>query len=128
MLLENIDNQKNEKNHQGNRRYSILLLALLFIGMATYGTYAYFTDSTSVDGNIKLETGTVKFDELNPTNWEYQGDVNKKIDKKSAEHDFANVQPGDTFVKEVKVKYVGSLDGTVEVNQFTEEDKKNLKV
>ncbi|OUN49137.1 hypothetical protein [Enterococcus cecorum] len=38
---------KENRKENGHRRYSLLLLALLFIGFATYGTYAYFTSSTS---------------------------------------------------------------------------------
>lgn len=38
---------KENRKVNGHRRYSLLLLALLFIGFASYGTYAYFTSSTS---------------------------------------------------------------------------------
>ncbi len=38
---------KENRKENGHRRYSLLLLALLFIGFATYGTYAYFSNSTS---------------------------------------------------------------------------------
>ncbi|EOT40337.1 hypothetical protein [Enterococcus columbae] len=45
--------ESNKKN--AHRRYSLLLLALLFIGFATYGTYAYFTSSTSTTkGHLTL--------------------------------------------------------------------------
>ena len=124
MLLQNMDNQENQKKHNGNRRYSILLLALLFIGMATYGTYAYFTDSTSVDGNIKLTTGTVKL-EQSKANWKYNKNGNTAIDQQESELAFTNVQPGDSFTKKVKVQYKGTLDGTVKVNQFTPEQNSN---
>lgn len=40
------------------RRYSLLLLLLLFIGFATYGTYSYFTTSTSLaKAKVKLDDG-----------------------------------------------------------------------
>lgn len=46
---------KESNNKKAHRRYSLLLLALLFIGFATYGTYAYFTSSTSTTkGNLTL--------------------------------------------------------------------------
>ncbi len=46
---------KENRKENGHRRYSLLLLALLFIGFATYGTYAYFTSSTSTDhGELTL--------------------------------------------------------------------------
>lgn len=120
MLLQNMNNQENQKKHNGNRRYSILLLALLFIGMATYGTYAYFTDSTSVSGNIELKTGTVKFSEVQVGEWTSQRTNDKGVA-------FSNVQPGDVFTKTATVEYTGSLDGFVTVNQFTKEEfKKGL--
>lgn len=118
MLLNNMNNQENQKKHNGNRRYSILLLALLFIGMATYGTYAYFTDSTSVNGNIKLTTGTVSL-EQSKEKWKYNKNGNTAIDQQESELAFNNVQPGDSFTKIVTVQYKGSLDGTVTVNPFT---------
>lgn len=37
---------KENRKENGHRRYSLLLLALLFIGFASYGTYAYFSNST----------------------------------------------------------------------------------
>lgn len=37
---------KENRKEKGHRRYSLLLLALLFIGFASYGTYAYFSNST----------------------------------------------------------------------------------
>lgn len=46
---------KESNKKKAHRRYSMLLLALLFIGFATYGTYAYFTSSTSTTkGNLTL--------------------------------------------------------------------------
>lgn len=122
MLLKNVDNQENQvkKSTNGNRRYSMLLLALLFIGMGTYGTYAYFTDSTSVDGNIKLQMGTVSLGNDNGE-WSYTAEadkINTQIGIPSeGEYNFLNVQPGDVFTKTVKVTYTGSLDGQLTINQ-----------
>lgn len=46
---------KENRKENGHRRYSLLLLALLFIGFASYGTYAYFTSSTSTNhGQLTL--------------------------------------------------------------------------
>ncbi|MBM7710296.1 hypothetical protein [Enterococcus lemanii] len=122
--MENKDNQKNETigvKKKGNRRYSMLLLALLFIGTATYGTYAYFTDSTSVDGSIKLTTGTVSFGDLNKdfSEWTY-GVVDKynavnnfKNVVKESENSFSNLQSGDGYQKVYNVKYEGSLPASI---------------
>lgn len=124
MLSKDMNNQENQKKQNGSRRYSVLLLALLFIGMATYGTYAYFTDSTSVNGNIKLETGTVKFSDITESNWEYQNNGNEKISSTEVDDfDFKNIQPGDSFVKTAVVEYTGTLDGILEVKPFTENEE-----
>lgn len=112
MFMENKDNQKNETigvKKKGNRRYSMLLLALLFIGTATYGTYAYFTDSTSVDGSIKLSTGTVSLSQINSTEWVYEGEGKNTLIKNTYE----NLQPGDGFKKTVEIKYLGTLNATI---------------
>ena len=46
---------KENRKENGHRRYSLLLLALLFIGFASYGTYAYFTSSTETSkGHLTL--------------------------------------------------------------------------
>ena len=129
MFKQNKDNQKNEVRNQGNRRYSMLLMALLFIGMATYGTYAYFTDSTSVNGNIKLKLGTVNLGKAKTkTEWTYDGYGNGQINKiqtTAAAFDFVKVQPGDKFTKEVTVSYEGTLDAVVDItNNYEDENGK----
>lgn len=45
---------KENRKEKGHRRYSLLLFALLFIGFASYGTYAVFTGSKSADTSIDL--------------------------------------------------------------------------
>lgn len=46
---------KENRKEKGHRRYSLLLFALLFIGFASYGTYAYFTSSASTTkGHLTL--------------------------------------------------------------------------
>lgn len=46
---------KENRKENGHRRYSLLLLALLFIGFASYGTYAYFSSSTNTQrGHLTL--------------------------------------------------------------------------
>lgn len=54
---------KESNNKKAHRRYSLLLLALLFIGFATYGTYAYFTSSASTTkGHLTLNGSSDKYD------------------------------------------------------------------
>ncbi|WP_461197693.1 hypothetical protein [Enterococcus sp. N249-2] len=110
--------QKGEGNaKRKSNRYSILMLALIFIGFATYGTYAYFTDSTSVGSEIKLSTGTVSLaNDTKSDEWEY-GHIasyseNKQISNKKGNY-FSNAQPGDTFTLTKTVQYTGTLDAKV---------------
>ncbi|WP_312540613.1 hypothetical protein [Enterococcus sp.] len=110
--------QKGEGNaKRKSNRYSILMLALIFIGFATYGTYAYFTDSTSVGSEIKLSTGTVSLaNDSKSDEWEY-GHIasyseNKQISNKKG-NSFSNAQPGDTFTLTKTVQYTGTLDAKV---------------
>lgn len=110
--------QKGEGNaKRKSNRYSILMLALIFIGFATYGTYAYFTDSTSVGSEIKLSTGTVSLaNDTSNDEWQYgymeNYSENAKISNKVG-NSFANAQPGDTFTLTKTVQYTGSLDAKV---------------
>lgn len=54
---------KENRKENGHRRYSLLLLALLFIGFASYGTYAYFTSSASTQhGHLTLNGSSGKYD------------------------------------------------------------------
>lgn len=53
---------KENRKEKGHRRYSLLLFALLFIGFASYGTYAYFTSSTSTTkGHLTLNGAADKY-------------------------------------------------------------------
>ncbi|HCS29804.1 MAG TPA: hypothetical protein DIW21_00460 [Enterococcus sp.] len=115
-------------NHK-NRKYSILLLALLFIGVATYGTYAYFTDSKSIDSKLTLTKGQVSLGEVVGSDWTYKGNTGKGDDYSPLQHNgqlkftnenissqtgtsFSNVLPGDTFKREVTVDYTGTVTAT----------------
>lgn len=117
--------QKGEGNaKRKSNRYSILMLALIFIGFATYGTYAYFTDSTSVGTDIELTAGTVSLGEAESGNWKYvnwDSDYNrgKELTKNDNSelngNSSSNLQPGDAFQKVITIKYQGSLDAKVTV-------------
>lgn len=126
----NKSEQKSQKDtNRKNRKYSILLLALLFIGVATYGTYAYFTDSKSVDGQLALTKGQVSLGEEH-SDWTYKGNTGSGDDYASLKTDnkplslkndnisaqtgssFSNVLPGDTFKTTITVSYTGSVDAT----------------
>lgn len=111
------------------------MLALLFIGVATYGTYAYFTDSKSVDGQLALTKGQVSLGEEH-SDWTYKGNTGSGDDYASLKTDnkplslkndnisaqtgssFSNVLPGDTFKTTITVSYTGSVDatGTIALN------------
>ncbi|MFR4286183.1 MAG: SipW-dependent-type signal peptide-containing protein [Enterococcus italicus] len=133
-MLKNSKEATANANHK-NRKYSILLLALLFIGVATYGTYAYFTDSKSIDGQLTLTKGQVSLGEEH-SDWTYKGNTGSGDDYASLKTDdkplslkndnispqsgssFSNVLPGDTFKTTITVSYTGSVDatGTIALN------------
>ncbi|MFV0529367.1 MAG: hypothetical protein ACK5MN_11705 [Lachnospiraceae bacterium] len=119
-----VQSQKAGSRHQS--RYILLLLALLFIGFATYGTYSYFTDDVTVDSDISLSTGTVSLGA--PTvsqNWTYNpltSEDNSAINTDTTNDDRVesgetrtNLQPGDYYEKEVTLAYTGSLDALLSV-------------
>lgn len=128
-MLKNSKEATANTNHK-NRKYSILLLALLFIGVATYGTYAYFTDSKSIDGQLTLTKGQVRLGDADEQNWIYKGNTGENGDYSSLKADdsqlplknekisnqtgtsFSNVLPGDTFKREVTVDYTGTVTAT----------------
>ncbi len=133
-MLKNSKEATANANHK-NRKYSILLLALLFIGVATYGTYAYFTDSKSIDGQLTLTKGQVSLGEEH-SDWTYKGNTGSGDDYASLKTDdkplslknenisaqigssFSNVLPGDTFKTTITVSYTGTVDatGTIALN------------
>lgn len=100
---------KNKKKKQ----LPLLLLALLFITAAAYGTRAYFTDNASQNANIKLTLGNLDI-ENDESKWVYNGEGNStlgladgaEIDNAS---DIINVQPGDSFTRTFKFVNNGSL-------------------
>lgn len=100
---------KNKKKKQ----LPLLLLALLFITAAAYGTRAYFTDNASQNANIKLTLGNLDI-ENDESKWVYNGEGNStlgladgaEIDNAS---DIINVQPGDSFTRIFKFVNNGSL-------------------
>lgn len=129
-------------NHK-NRKYSILLLALLFIGVVTYGTYAYFTDSKSIDGQLTLTKGQVSLG-VDNKDWTYKGNTGKGDDYTSLKTDdkklnfenknisapsgtsFSNVLPGDTFKKTITVSYNGTVDATGKITLNTNNISNNI--
>ncbi|MHC9001579.1 SipW-dependent-type signal peptide-containing protein [Enterococcus bulliens] len=106
------------------KKYSLLLVALLLIGVATYGTYAYFTDSKSVDSGLTLKNGTVTLGEFSDNDWSYKGNTkggsytqelkykNPNIQTNEGAS-FENVLPGDTFTKTIAIPYTGTAQADV---------------
>lgn len=113
-----------------------ILLALLFITAAAYGTRAYFTDNALQDSGIALQVGNLSID---PTAdaavvWKYspiEGKVNSDLDAlydattKEITNPTAirNVQPGDAFTGTFTFKNTGTLTQVVTAeNDFTVEN------
>lgn len=127
---------KENRKENGHRRYSLLLLALLFIGFASYGTYAYFTSSTStqnghltlngmsqdynIGGNTDTKTGDGTTNKDTDNKYEYnpdpdgngQGDGNGKfekvVDKGDTSQDEAH---NSTQFGEFDWVYIGNTNG-----------------
>lgn len=109
---------KNKKKKQ----LPLLLLALLFITTAAYGTRAYFTDTAKQDAGIKLTLGNLKI-KADSVTWKYTTSEEKKNTKinigevdgttiKNPET-IKNVQPGDQFTGTFTFQNSGSLDQVV---------------
>lgn len=125
--------KKEQTKPASRKKYSILLVALLLIGVATYGTYAYFTDSKDVDSNLALTNGSVKLDDFDTKTWTYKGntkDQNSYTDEKlsyknpnltptDSSNTFSNVLPGDTFTKTISINYSGTAQADIKVNLDT---------
>lgn len=126
--------QGSKKKH-GRKRYSILLVALLLIGVATYGTYAYFTDSKKVDSGLNLKKGSVTLGEFKDANWTYKGNTkeddqsftnekltftNPNIEPKNTATTFTNVLPGDTFTKTITIPYTGTAKADITVKMSSQ--------
>ncbi len=116
--------KKNKKN-----KYALLLLALLLIGVASYGTYAYFTSSTNIASDITLSTGTVSLDKSVTSDWTYSSlkkSDNAKIDDTNADNNltvkasdsnaYSNLRPGDYYTKTVTVEYTGTVAAKLTAN------------
>lgn len=120
---------QNTKNEQKKNNFTILLFALLLIGMATYGTYAYFTDSTSIDSGLKLTTGTVNLENVkgDETPWVYSHDESVTDDNSNyvsdeSYNELNSVQPGDVVTKEFTVEYKGTSDAVVTIDDTVIEE------
>lgn len=116
---------KNKKKKQ----LPLLLLALLFITTAAYGTRAYFTDNASQDSGISLQVGNLSIDpdDANSIVWKYtplNGNANAKLGASyhsttnviDDPKEITNVQPGDAFTGVFTFKNTGSLIQVVEAN------------
>ncbi len=115
---------KASKETQGtnSRRYGLMVLALILLSVFSYNTYSYFTDSTKVGDTIELSTGSVKLGDAATEGWQYQplndhvntlGEAGGKklvLDEVYDLDSFSNLRPGDRFVKNITVEYVGTLE------------------
>lgn len=110
---------KNKKKKQ----LPLLLLALLFITAAAYGTRAYFTDNASQDSGITLQVGNLSIDPAEVV-WKYtplSGNDNIKLGATFAADNttiidpkqIQNVQPGDAFTGSFTFTNTGSLSQVV---------------
>lgn len=127
---------KNKKKKQ----LPLLLLALLFITTAAYGTRAYFTDNASQDSGIALQVGNLSIDpdDANAIVWKYtplNGITNAKLGAAYVADTniigdptkITNVQPGDAFTGVFTFKNTGSLSQVVTAtNNFGAENNNQI--
>lgn len=125
-----------KKTSTNNRRKKLPLLlgALLIISVAAYGTRAYFSDSSTVQGDIQLSLGNVDIT-TSDTEWAYNSIASTNTGNQVIKEDnanlgknnlvsnisdkgaisYTNVRPGDSFTKTYTLKNTGSLDAIVNI-------------
>ena len=91
----------------------MLLAGALMVGAV--GSYAWFTDRETVNGDIKLTMGTldVKVD-YNEREWSVVDPDSEILDKEPGRK-FVNVRPGDSFKRELLISNNGTLEQNVTV-------------
>lgn len=91
----------------------MLLAGSLMVGAV--GSYAWFTDRASVNGDIRLTMGTldVKVD-ADDKEWTVVDPESEILDKTPGKK-FVNVRPGDSFKRELVVSNNGTLEQIVKV-------------
>ena len=101
---------------------ALTLAAALFTGVGTFGTYAYLTDSESVNNDVNITMGTLDVNAYwandGVNTWRPTSVATEAIAKDGgATLSFENVKPGDTFEREIIVANYGSLnaDTTIEL-------------
>lgn len=91
----------------------MLLAGALMVGAV--GSYAWFTDRATVNGDIKLTMGTLDVKvEYNEREWTVVDPESEILDKAPG-RDFVNVRPGDSFKRELIVSNNGTLEQNVTV-------------
>ncbi|EGS5728299.1 TasA family protein [Clostridium perfringens] len=95
----------------------MLLAGTLMVGAV--GSYAWFTDRDTVNGDIKLTMGTldVKVD-FNEREWSVVDPESEILDKEPGRK-FVNVRPGDSFKRELLISNNGTLEQnvTIKINE-----------
>ncbi|ELC8443858.1 hypothetical protein QYB59_002938 [Clostridium perfringens] len=91
----------------------MLLAGTLMVGAV--GSYAWFTDKATVNGDIKLTMGTLDVKVIDAERGWTVGDETSEILNKDNRTAFKNVRPGDTFEREFIVQNVGTLEQNVTV-------------
>ena len=90
----------------------MLLAGTLMVGAV--GSYAWFSDRATVNGDIKLTMGTLDVKIIDAERGWKVGDDTEIVNKENKKS-FKNVRPGDTFEREFLVQNVGTLKQRVTV-------------
>lgn len=91
----------------------ILLAGALMVGAV--GSYAWFTDRATLNGDIKLTMGTLDVEvDADEGEWSVV-DPTSEILNKEPGRKFVNVRPGDSFKRELIISNNGTLEQIVKV-------------
>ncbi|HHD2744574.1 TPA: TasA family protein [Clostridium perfringens] len=90
----------------------MLLAGTLMVGAV--GSYAWFSDRATVNGDIKLTMGTLDVKIIDAERGWKVGDDTEIVNKENKKS-FKNVRSGDTFEREFLVQNVGTLKQRVTV-------------
>lgn len=104
----------------------LLLAGALFAGVAATGTYSFFSDKIESPANLTIAMGNLSIADVGGEDgllWEVQTNADDAdLDTESYEKEhfnpgdsFANVRPGDVFVRTVQLENTGSLKQRVNV-------------
>lgn len=96
----------------------LLLAGSILVGATGAGSYAYFTDAVKTDANLTIAMGNLDIEieeAAADEQWWVRGETESWDEDFAPTDSYANVRPGDTFERTVKVINAGSLKAKLDV-------------